>query len=375
MYSLSDNDKMWTKSVWQKLDSKLCRTAVSSFDKLPYTTINGVHNDDKVYINKWTNGFWGGLMWLMYIGTGNEVYKKTALHSEELLDEALKYPEKLDHDVGFLWQITSGVNYTLTGDENSKRRLIHAANSLMGRFYPNAHFIRAWNGEGREGYAIIDCMMNLPLLYLCSKLSGDDRYKEVAVHHADMTLKNHLCPDGSSHHIVNYDTKTGEVISFEAGQGYRGDSAWSRGQTWAIYGFLLSFIHTGDQKYLDASKCAANYFIANIAVDNWLPRVDFKAPGREIDSTAGASAASALLELALYVNEEEKNLYITSAMNILKALESKYCNWSDTEDSILQNGVERYKSDSEVVTKPIIYGDYYFAEAIYKLKGFKPMFW
>lgn len=375
MYSLSDNDKIWVESVWHKLDTKLKRTAVSSFDKLPYTTINGVHNDDKIYINKWTNGFWGGLMWLMYIGTGNEVYKKTAIHSEELLDGALKCPEKLDHDVGFMWQITSGVNYRLTGDEGSKRRLIHAANSLMGRFYPNAHFIRAWNGEEQKGYAIIDCMMNLSLLYLCSKISGDDRYKEVAVHHADMTLKNHLCPDGSSHHIVNYDTKTGEVISFEAGQGYSSDSAWSRGQTWAIYGFLLSFIHTGDKRYLDASKRTANYFIANIAADNWLPRVDFKAPGREIDTTAGASAASAFLELAIYVNEEEKNLYISSALNILKALESKYCNWSDTEDSILQNGVEKYKSDSEVVTKPIIYGDYYFAEAIYKLKGFKPMFW
>lgn len=374
MYDLSNENKKWVDEIWTKLDAKLSRTAVSSYEKIPYTTVDGVHNDDSDVIFKWTNGFWPGLMWLMYVGTKNEVYKKTAEHAEEMLDAALAMPEKLSHDVGFMWHISSGINYRLFGGEKSRARTLHAANFLAARYNIRGNYIRVWNGD-RVGQVIIDCMMNLPLLYWASEVINDNRYRYIAEAHADNTIKTHIRPDGSVRHIVDLDPTNGDVKEYIGGQGYDADSAWSRGQAWAIYGYALSYIHTGKEEYLDIAKRVANYFIANVADTDYLPRVDFKSPCTEYDTTAGAAAACGLLEIAKCVGEHEKGIYLNAALRMLKALEKNYCDWSETEDSILQHGVEKYHPIEQQCGKPIIYGDYYFAEAIYKLKGFDTLFW
>lgn len=363
-----NNHKAWIDSTWEKLDKKLSKIAIKSRDIIPYTTQNGKHitRDDEV--TWWTNGFFGGLMWLMYLGTKKEEYKITAERQEDLLDKAFEKHYDLHHDVGFMWNITSGINYRLTGNEKSKNRWATAASLLAARFNLNGDYIRAWNNVGDEGVTIIDCMMNIPMLYRAEELNDDDRYKSIAMRHADTTMKHHIREDGSVYHIVEHDLKTGEVSGYRGGQGYAIESSWSRGQAWAIYGYVLSYIHTKEQKYLDTAKKVAHYFIANLSDSDYLPLVDFRSPDEPVlyDSTAGACAACGLIEIAKNVPEHEKKIYINAAIRLLKAMEENFCDWTDEEDSILQNGTEAYNWG---INMPIIYGDFFFAEAILKLKG------
>lgn len=186
----------WVNEMWQRLDEKLCRTAEKSKNKLPYTTVNGVHdNKAETDIAWWTNGFWPGLMWLMYVGTGRDVYRAAAENAETMLDEAFKCYDGLHHDVGFMWHISSGVNYRLFKGEKSRLRTLYAADLLAARFNPMGKFIRSWN-EDRVGWVIIDSMMNIPLLYWAAEEHGDPGYRYMAELHAETVMKNHIRPEG-----------------------------------------------------------------------------------------------------------------------------------------------------------------------------------
>ena len=375
---LSIDVKKWADEIWGKLDKKLSHSAPTVGDIIPYTTKEGKYcphesND----ISWWTNGFWGGLMWLMYAGTKNDVYKKAAKRNEELLEKAFEEYNGIHHDVGFMWLLTSGANYMLTGNQKSGRRMMHAADFLAARFNVEGGYIRAWNGPKEEErcrqIAIIDCMMNIPLLYRASRESMDDRYKAIAMRHADKTMKYHVREDGSVNHIMRYDTHTGEVVAIEGGQGYNENSSWSRGQSWGLYGFTLSYIHTGKKEYLDTAKRIAHYFIAACCSD-WLVRSDFRAPKEHIlyDSTAACIAACGLIELSGQVPENEKDMYLSAAINILRATEKNFADWSEETDGIIDCGSEWCNGGKHM---KIIYGDYYFAEAIYKLREAGPLFW
>lgn len=375
---ISEN-KVWIDGVWAKLDDKLSDLSVKSRYKLPYTTINGVHDDKSDDILWWTNGFWGGLMWLMYIGTKKECYKKTAEISEEKLDAAFNKMDSWHHDVGFIWHLTSGVNYRLTGNIDSKNRNMIAAMSLMSRYNIAGEFIRCWNswqgGEDVSGWTIVDCMMNIPILYWASDLIGDTRYKKVAIKHADMTMRDHVREDGYVNHIVIHDTeKPNTVLGIRKGQGYKEYSSWSRGTSWALYGFVISYLYTKEKRYLDTAIKVADRFIVETEKTNWLTRLDFLQPDKPLyyDSTAGAIASCGLIELSKIVKGKQQDYYLNAAFNILKAAEVNWCNWSKDEDSILQMGSEMY---SKGVHIPIIYGDFFFAEAIFKLKGNDFLVW
>lgn len=366
---IMNDNRQWVDSVWEKLEQKVSRTAVENRYKIPYTTKDGIYDDysEGQKITWWTNGFWGGLMWLMYSETQKECYKTTAEISEEKLDRAFRYMDDLHHDVGFMWHILSGASYRLTGNRESRNRNLLAAQILMARYNIDGEFIVAWNGKECTGWSIIDTMMNLPLLYWAAKETGDSRYIKVAKKHADMAMRDHVRPDGSAAHIVSHNVDKPEVLEFIGGQGYDANSCWSRGASWAIYGFTLSYMHTWEIKYLETAKKVAHYFVANAAASNWLPEVDFRAPEKDcyFDSTAGAVAACGLIEIANHVPENEKDFYLDSAIRLLKAMEKEWCDWSEENASILQNGTERYGGSP----MHIIYGDYFFAEAILKLRG------
>lgn len=373
MSELRQEDRIWVDSVWGKLDGKMRAVTERSGKKIPYTAIDGVHNDmQEKDICWWTNGFWGGLMWLMYLDTKAEGYREAAEYNELLLDQAFRAFDDLHHDVGFMWHITSGVNYRTFGGHESKVRNLMAANILAGRYNLAGKYLSAWN-EDRPGWAIIDCMMNIPLLYWASQETKDPRFGYIAMSHADTAMKNHVREDGSVRHIVIYDHVTGEMLKEEGGQGYGEGSSWSRGQAWGLYGFTLSYLHTGKKEYLDTAKKIANYFIASVCED-YLPRCDFRSPETPViyDSTAGAIAACGLLELAGAVGEYEKVMYRNAALKLLKALEGKFANWDCDNDQVVEMGTERYGGGEHM---PIIYGDYYFAEALYKLRGNKLLFW
>lgn len=376
MYKLNEENQKWVDDIWEKIDYKLTKVVPRTKGKLPYTTINGVYNDlAKENVNFWTNGFWAGLMWLMYIGTHKDIYLNEAQESELLLDKAWENFDEINHDLGFLWHISSGVNYKVTGNKMSRTRALHAASLLASRYNLNGQYIRACHEAGRQGWAIIDCMMNIPLLYFASKETGDPRFEQIALSHADTTMENHVRADGSVKHVVVYDHINGGVIEEIGGQGYGEGSSWSRGQSWGIYGYVLSYIHTGKIEYLDTAKKIAHYFISCVC-DDYLPKCDFRAPKEPViyDSTAGAIAVCGLLELARVVPEFEKNIYLNAAIRMLKAMEKEFCNWDENVDYILGMGTELYHNEKGH-HKSIIYGDYYFVEAIYKLKGFELLFW
>lgn len=383
MNTIIEQNKQWIDEVWQKIDNKISKVALRSYDKLPYTTDeNGVHDNycDKGRPDWWTNGFWGGLLWLMYSETGKDVYKDCAIRSGELLDTAFANYSKLHHDVGFMWHITAGAKYELTGDMGAYNANLYAASILASRFNVDGNYIRAWNGKANEGWTIIDCMMNLPLLYWASDKIGDSRFKKIAMRHADMAIVDHVRPDGSVNHIVDHNPETGEVVNVYAGQGYAADSCWSRGLSWAIYGSVISYIHTQKKEYLDTAIKTANYFIANCAYTGYKPLVDFKQPLEPVyyDSTAGLCAACGFLEIAKYVSDAEAKMYTEAAINILKVVDCDWANYDENIDYLVGMGTERYPHNEEELKKvhmPIVYGDFFYVEAMHKLRGNKFFIW
>ncbi len=365
----------WLDEVWEKINRKLSRVAVQRRGTIPYTTLGDGKYDNKTgrAISWWTNGFWPGMMWLMYDATKNDEYKITAENAELLLDEAFQYYESLHHDVGFMWHISAGANYRLTGNRESYLRNMYAANLLAGRYNLKGEYLRAWNGADQKGYSIIDCMMNIPLLYWASKESGDERYQYIAKKHADKALAHHVREDGSIHHIVDYHPETGEVMAVYGGQGYGVGSSWSRGQAWGVYGFTLSYIHTKEERYLNAAKKIANYFIA-ACCDDYLPKSDFRSPEEPVlyDASAGLVAACGLIELSRVLPEYEKSMYFNAACRLIKAIVDKFADWSDETDAIITHCSEAYEKQQHLT---LVYADFYLVEAINKLKGFNTFLW
>ena len=379
METVISTNKEWIDATWDKLLGKLLKTAVKSRSKLPYTTRNSEHNDSAP--GCWTSGFWGGIMWLMYKETGNEEFRKTAERSEERLDEALANYKLLDHDAGFIWHLTAGANYRITGNEKSMNRNLYAASALSSRYNIDGEFIRAWNVSwgpfDSTKCSIIDCLMNLPLLYWASVELDDDRFKRVAMKHADMACAQHIRKDGSVNHIVEHSRERCELVKVHAGQGCSDTSCWSRGLAWAVYGMILSYIHTGKKEYLDTAVKSADYYIEKCERYNFIPPIDFDMPDEPmyIDTTAGVCTACGLIEIA---NATGNKKYLQAAIKTLKNIEEKYCDYSDAEDSILQMGSERYPIDETLMKGihiPIIYGDFFFVEAILKLKGSDFLIW
>lgn len=375
-----EKNNAWIQDVISKITDKMDWVSEKSKDKIPYTTINGVHDDRSLSnpsgvsadgINWWTNGFWGGMMWQMYHVTGQEKYKEFANISEDKLDAGLQQYSGLHHDVGFMWLPTSVANFKITQNRKSRIRALHAANLLAGRYNPVGEYIRAWNdleGQDTRGWAIIDCMFNIPLLYWATKETGDPRFEQIARKHADTVMDTFVRPDGSVNHIVEFDPFKGGVVKTYGGQGYAENSSWTRGQTWGLYGFMMSYIHTGREEYLNTAKRIAHYFIANIPENGIIP-IDFRQPNEPAyeDSTAAAIAACGLIEISKAVGEHEKNLYLGAALKLLKVLDEHRTDWSKDCDCILKNGSAAYHANE--YHQNIIYGDYYFIEAIFKLKG------
>ncbi len=377
---LNEQQTKWAQETLERVSHKLEKVSERSKDKIPYTTVNGIHDDwsggDK--IGWWTNGFWGGMMWQMYALTGKEFYKEIAENNEKKLDADLMDYDKLDHDNGFKWLPTAVANYRMTGNKASRNRGLLAASNLAGRYNSAGRFIRAWNNwdqeNDRTGWAIIDCMMNLPLLYWASEELKDPRFTQIATSHADTARDCFVRGDGSVNHIVSFDPINGGMIESFGGQGYGVGSSWTRGQSWGLYGFTLSYLHTKDASYLETAQRIANYFMANIPQSGLIP-VDFRQPVDVTweDSTAAAIAACGLIELAKLTEGRQSGLYLNSALKMLTALTEKSFNWNEDEDNLLTKCTAAYHDKKHEFS--IIYGDYYFLEALMKLVGRELFIW
>lgn len=370
MMNLKAEDKKWVDSMWERLESKLITTATNKtiIEMVPYSTKNGMyHPAAGEGITWWTNGFFGGMMWLMYKMTGKEEYKACAVNQELIMDRAMRKYDGLHHDVGFQWNLMSKPHYEFEGNKESRVRTLYAANMLAARVNIRGNFIRAWD---KRSYSIIDCMMNIPLLYWASRELEDDRFRFIAEMHADMSVRDHVREDGSVVHIVVHDEQEDKVLETLAGQGKAVGSAWTRGQAWAVYGFILSYIHTGKQNCLDAAIKVSDYFLEHVEKFGYKTPADFQQTDEVdyVDNSAGVCAACGLIELYKATNEEK---YLNGAIKILRALEED-CIFDDSDQSILQKGMESY---SRGIHLHLIYSDFFLVEAIAKLKGMDYLIW
>lgn len=367
----------WIDATYEKVIAKMpYGTAVAAQQEvIPYRGHHKAWGEPPSGVSWWTNGFWPALMWQLHHATGETRYAEEARRVQSQLVEELCYYERLHHDVGFQFLLSLGVDHALTGDQDAKRHVLHAAGTLAGRYNPNG-FIRAWNGEGREGWAIVDCLMNLPLLYWATRITGDPRYQLIAMRHADTSIKHFLREDGSCNHIVIFDANNGAFLEAPGGQGYAPGSSWSRGQAWALYGFTLSYLNTGESRYLSAACKVADYFIDNIRADG-LTNCDFRQPDTEerIDNIAAACAACGLLELSHVSSEADAKRYHDAAVRMLMALDTLCSDWSPHTCGILQKCTASYHEDGNGRHVNIVYGDYFFVEAVMKMKGLDVMTW
>ncbi len=315
----------------------------------------------------WCSGFFGGSLWYLFEATGDTAWK-VAAHKWSMAVEKEKY-NKGTHDLGFMLYCPFGNGYRLTKNEQYKDIMLTGAQSLATRFNASYGVIESWDGwKGFDYPVIIDNMMNLEFLFWAAKASGDKKLYDICISHADHTLKNHFRKDGSSYHVVCYG-QGGKVLKQATHQGLADSSAWARGQAWGLYGYTVMYRETGDKKYLTQAEKIAAFILnhPNLPKDK-IPYWDYDAPGEERDASAGAVAASALLELSQY-SKKNKNQYFDAAATMLSSLGSPAYKSAigGNGNFLLMHSVGSKPHKSEVNT-PLVYADYYYLEALLRYK-------
>lgn len=339
-------------------------------------TIDKAGNIVYVPIDDWCSGFFPGTMWLDYDLTGDEKWKTLAEKYTVALD-SVKYL-KWHHDVGFMIGCSYLTGYRLCKDSAYTSVIVETAKSLSTRFRPTAGVIQSWNTDrgwqaerGWECPVIIDNMMNLELMFEATRLSGDSTFYKIAVSHADATIKNHFRPDNSSYHVVDYSLEDGSVRHRQTAQGYADESAWARGQAWAIYGFTMCYRYTHNEAYLEQAQKTLDFILNNKNMpEDLVPYWDYDAPNipnEPRDVSAAACVASALYELNKYC--PDKN-YKETADKILTALASPAykAEVGTNGNFILMHSVGSIPHGAEIDV-PLNYADYYYEEALIRKRN------
>ncbi len=314
----------------------------------------------------WTSGFFAGELWMLYAYTHKAAWKASAEKYTALM--AREQYNNDSHDVGFKVYCSYGNGYLQTKDTAYKNTLVRAARTLAKRFNPKTGVIRSWdfNKETWQYPVIIDNMMNLELLFAATRLSGDSSFYKIADSHARQTMRNHFRKDFSSYHVVDYDTLSGLPRHKQTHQGYADESAWARGQGWALYGFTLCYRETKNPAYLQMADSIAQYILHNPALPaDKVPYWDYDVagkPGEPRDASAAAVVASALYELSGY--SKLGKYYRSSADTIINNLTRYYrAKPGEAQGFILLHSTGNKPANGEVDV-PIIYGDYYYLEAV-----------
>lgn len=316
----------------------------------------------------WTSGFFPGSLWLAYELTGDE----------RLLADAVDYTNKMlpatfytgTHDLGFMVGCSYGNALRISPDDSLKTVIIRTADNLASRFNPEIGAIRSWDFGPWNFPVIIDNMMNLELLFQASKLTGDNKYKDIAIRHADKTMACHFRPDMTSYHVVSYNPD-GSIETRQTFQGRSDESAWARGQAWGVYGYTVCYRETGDKKYLEFAQKIADMIISRVKTEDHIPLWDYDAPNLPTtprDASAAAVTSSALFELCGYLPEGHK--YFDYAESILRSLSSpEYLAEPGTNCGfILKHSTGSLAHGSEIDV-PLNYADYYYLESIKRYMG------
>ncbi|ANA78825.1 glucuronyl hydrolase [Paenibacillus glucanolyticus] len=347
-------------------------------DHFPHVSFNGKYglnpNED------WTNGFWSGMLWLGYEYSGDEAYREAARRTVQSFKRRMESHRVLDHhDIGFLYTLSSQAQWMVERDEEARELTLQAADVLMRRWRPNGQYLQAWGlpeDTQHGGRMIIDCLMNLPLLFWASQQTGDERYREAAIKQADQSRRYLVRGDDSSYHTFVFDVETGEAMGGATHQGYTNGSTWSRGQAWGVYGFALAYRYTGNPLYLDTAKRMATYFIRHLPEDH-VAYWDFDVPidtNTYRDSSASAIFAAGMVELISHLDavdpdraEFEKKLRLT--------LESLVCHYStigeQDAEGLLKHGAY-YVRGNTAPDDFMIWGDYFYLEVLMRMaRGIK----
>ena len=320
---------------------------------------------------EWCSGFWPGILWYDYEATGDEAVRKEA----EQFTASLKFLSEtpaFDHDLGFLVFCSYGNGYRLTHNPEYKQVLLNTADTLATLFNPRVGTILSWprNVALYGGHnTIMDNMINLELLFWAAKNGGDPHLAEIAVSHADTTMKYHFRPDYSSYHVAVYDTLSGRFLRGVTHQGYADSSMWARGQAWAIYGYTVVYRETRDERYLDFVQKVADVYLKRLPED-YIPYWDFDDPAipdAPRDASAACVVASALLELSTYLPGDKGEEYRAAAINMLASLSSDLYRCGDAKPAFLLHSTGHKPAGSEIDAS-IIYADYYYIEALLRLK-------
>lgn len=358
-----EQSKLMAKSIWEQ--KTLLPRTLDKEGKL-------ITSDSKW----WTSGFFPGVLWYLYEAMGDTLLKEYACDYTSRVEKE-KY-NKGNHDVGFMLYCSFGNGYRLTGNEKYKQVLLKGAESLSTRYKDHIGVIRSWdfNRAVWQYPVIIDNMMNLELLEWASKNSDNSRFAAIARSHADVTLKNHFRADYSCWHVVSYDTITGQPEKKHTRQGYSHESSWSRGEAWALYGYVMMYRETQQKHYLAHAKKVANYILTHPRMpEDGIPYWDYDAPDipdTYRDASAGAIMASAFIELSTMIQGELSRKCLMMAETQLKTLTSpEYLAEPGTNGNfILKHSVGSLMEHSEVDV-PLTYADYYYVEALLRYQKVK----
>ncbi len=335
---------------------------------------------------EWTTGFWTGALWLAYSYTKEEAFRSAAQVQVESFYERIR--DQVDvchHDMGFLYSPSCVAAYKLTGDERAREAALLAAEHLAGRFREKGQFIQAWGpvGQASEYRLIIDCLLNLPLLYWASQETGDVRYAKIAQGHIRTAMKCILREDDSTYHTYFIDPETGKPAYGVTHQGNRDGSAWARGQAWGVYGTAIGYRYTKRAAYIPLFEGVTDYFLAHLPED-LVPFWDLSfGDGDEQprDSSSASIAACGMLEMAKYLDGEKSAYYRKIARKLMKALADHYA----VTDPAASNGLvlhSTYSNHSPYntcnhygVDECNIWGDYFYMEALTRLYKDWEMYW
>ena len=319
----------------------------------------------------WTSGFFPGELWYLYEYTKDAKWLNAAkAYTADIEREKLN---NVTHDMGFKVYCSFGNAYRLIKDLKYKEVIIQAAKTLSTRFNPNVGAIRSWdhNSDKWDFPVIIDNMLNLELLFEATVLTGDSTYHNIAVSHANTTLKNHFRPDYSSYHVISYNPQTGAVEKRNTHQGYAHESAWARGQAWGLYGYAMCYRYTKNPVYLKQAENIAKFIFTHKNLpEDLIPYWDFDAPAipnEPRDVSAAAVMASGMYELSQYSTQGK--LYKKKANTIVKNLAKNYtAEKGENRGFVLLHSTGSKPSNSEVDV-PIIYAEYYYLEALLRFKN------
>lgn len=331
----------------------------------------------------WTNGFWSGLLWLSYELTRDTSFREAAVRTVESFRERLATHTVLDHhDIGFLYSLSAKAQWIIEGDELAKSLALSAADELMKRWRPRSKLIQAWGPEGHEkngGRIIIDCLMNLPLLFWATKHTGDVRFEEIAVLQAEKSRRFLIRGDDSSYHTFYFDQDSGEPLRGGTEQGYSDGSTWTRGQSWGIYGFALLYHFTGDKRYQKTSLRMAKYFLERLPEDGvvyW----DFSAPitpETKRDSSASAITICGIHELlkGLPYGHPDRRILEEGIRRQMDGLIDKYATIDKPDaEGLLERGAYSVRVNASP-DDYMIWGDYFYMEALARLTGGHKGYW